>query len=568
MTSAAAGRRKLLGQALCAMALAGLVLLSVELAVHRIYQVDEAQNVFSARLAALGKSGEFYTNGSLILVGPLAWIARNAPTSVAMFTGSRLLFTALFWTNLALIPMAMGFRPHRSGYWWALLGAATLAPLWDYGFEVRHDNLMLTLLLLLWIVVRAGPHQPRTAFAVMGALAATLQAVAFKSLLYWIPITLGALAFAPQMIGRLRRTRLAAAWLAGFALSALLLAGLYISTGLSSSFREGLGLAQAMSQSAARLSPGDTLVRLLEQTPLLVGLALASFVVVWIDCRRRGAEAVDPDGPVPELLLLLLALGSLLANPTPYPYNLVLLVPFMVLPLRLVGIRIRSLAPRLSASTPLLALLVTCHLTPFIPPVLRHLEWTNERQHELMQLAESLTDPDHDRVYDAIGLVPSRSSIGRFWFLHSLFIPRVRSGAILSPAAMLAANPASVILRSYRTDWFSPEDVAFVNAHYVGLSDDLLVLGNVLPAGGGSWECIHAGAYSLLLHGAAPPGSGLDVRLDGRAFPFGSRLRIDKGVHRLTSSAGSRILVLWMGPRMALPVLQPGDHRKLFVNWY
>ncbi len=567
-TGATTDRRKLLGRALCATALAGLVLLSVDLAVHRIYQVDEAQNVFSARLAALGKSGEFYTNGSLVLVGPLTWIARTARTSVAMFTGSRLLFTALFWTNLALVPIAMGFRPRRSGYWWALLGTATIAPLWDYGFEIRHDNLMLTLLLLFWIALRAGADHPRTAFAVMGALAATLQAVAFKSFLYWVPITLAALAFPPMREGRWRRTRLGAVWLSAFAFSALVLAGVYLGTGLWGSFREGLLLALSVSGRPERVSPSGTLQRLLLQAPLLVALTLAALGVVWTDWRRRGTEAVDRDSAVPELLLFLLALGALLANPAPYPYNLVLLVPFMVLPLRSAGIRLRALAPRLCSSTPLAALLVTCHLTPFIRPVLRHLEWTNDRQQELMGLAESLTDADRDRVYDGIGLVPTRSSIGRFWFLHSLFMADLRSGTLPSPASMLAARPASVLLRSYRTDWFSPEDVAFVSTHYVELSDELLVLGGVLPPGGGSWECLHEGTYALLLQDDAPPGAGLEVFLDGKACSFGTRLRIEKGVHHLASTSPGRILVLWTGPRTSLPVLKPGDHRRLFVNWY
>jgi len=563
-----ADHRKLLAQALCATSLAGLVFLSVHLAASRIYQVDEAQNVFSARLAALGSSGEFYTNGSLILLGPLSWITRWAQSSVAMFTLSRLLFTVVFWTNLALIPMAMGFRVRRSGYWWALLGTATVAPLWDYGFEVRHDNVMLTLLLLFWIAVRSGVRHPRTAFAVMGVLAATLQAVAFKSFLYWVPVTLGALAFPPILEGRWRRARLAAVWLSAFAIWAATLAGVYLGSGLWDSFREGLGVALSFSQNAVRLSPRDTLVRLLGQAPLLVALSAASFVVVWVGWRRRAAEAIDRESPVPDLLLLVLAFGALLANPTPYPYNLVLLVPFMIVPLRRAGIRLRSLAPRLSTSAPLVALLVTCHLTPFIRPVLRHLEWTNERQQELMRLAESLTDPSRDRVFDGIGLVPTRASIGRFWFLHTLFMDRVRSGAMPSPAAMLAAHPASVIIRSYRTDWFSPTDVAFVNAHYVGLSDEFLVLGKVLPPGGGRWECIHPGSYALLLHGAASPGSDLGVLLDGRDHPFGSRQWIEKGTHELQSSQGSSILVLWTGPRSTLPVLKPGDHRMLFYNWY
>lgn len=561
-------RPKLLGYVLGAFMLAGLVALSIHLAVHRIYQVDEAQTVYSARIVALGSTSEFYTNGSLALIGPLAWVTRLGGSSVAMFTGSRLLFTALFWLNIFLIPFAMGFRAKEPGFWCAMLGAATLAPLWDYGFEVRHDNLMLALLLLLWITVRNRALSPRTAIAIVGSIAAVLQAVAFKSFLYWVPMTLCAFAILRPPEGARKRSRLGAVWVSGFILSTLALMGLYHATGLWGSFREGLSLALSVSGSAARLSPGPSLSRLLEQTPLLVALVLASFVVTWADWRRRGADALGREGPLPDLLLVVVALGALLSNPTPFPYNLVLLVPFMLLPLRRASIPLRSLAPAWSGSGPLAALLVTLHIAPFVGAVLRHLEWTNDRQHELMRLAESLTDPALDRVYDGVGLVPTRRSIGRYWFLHSLYIPMVRTGAMPSPAVMLASRPASVILRSYRTDWFSPEDVEFVNAHYVGLSDEVLVLGRAFPPGASSFDCIHAGTYSVVLRGDAPPRSGDEVVVDGRPHPFGSRVRLEKGIHRLETSPASPLLVLWTGPRSDLPVLGPGDHRKLFVNWY
>ena len=47
--------------------LALLVVYSLYLSLTRIYQVDEAQNVFMARVTALATQHDYYTNGSLFL---------------------------------------------------------------------------------------------------------------------------------------------------------------------------------------------------------------------------------------------------------------------------------------------------------------------------------------------------------------------------------------------------------------------------------------------------------------------------------------------------------------------
>ena len=51
--------------------LAALVWFSSTLAPLRIYQVDECQNLYMARIVATGRASEFFTNASLFLLGPL-----------------------------------------------------------------------------------------------------------------------------------------------------------------------------------------------------------------------------------------------------------------------------------------------------------------------------------------------------------------------------------------------------------------------------------------------------------------------------------------------------------------
>src|SRR5207249_3395028 len=97
----------------------------------------------------------------------------------------------------------------------ALVGAATLAPLWDYGFEIRHDNPMLTGILLMWCALRIRPSGMQSYF-VAGALAVLTQFISIKGLAYTLPISVAALAF-PFPGHNAPRWKLAGGWLAGAA---------------------------------------------------------------------------------------------------------------------------------------------------------------------------------------------------------------------------------------------------------------------------------------------------------------------------------------------------------------
>src|SRR4051812_43233957 len=62
-----------------------LVGYSLYLSQSRLLQVDECQNVYMARVLAAGQAQEFFTNASLFLLGPLAWITRNLHHSTQIF---------------------------------------------------------------------------------------------------------------------------------------------------------------------------------------------------------------------------------------------------------------------------------------------------------------------------------------------------------------------------------------------------------------------------------------------------------------------------------------------------
>jgi len=165
--------------------LAGLIWFSHRLAGVRIYHADECQTVSMARIIATGQTKAFYADAGLFQTG-LGWLTRGATQSVDMFVAARFVMLEVFWLNVVLLALATEERLLSRRGLIALVGAATLAPLWDFGFEIRPDNLLLCGVLLMWCVARVRPTglQP---FFITGALAAGLPFIAFKAVAFTLP---------------------------------------------------------------------------------------------------------------------------------------------------------------------------------------------------------------------------------------------------------------------------------------------------------------------------------------------------------------------------------------------
>jgi hypothetical protein len=193
------------------------------------------------------------------------------------------------------------------------------------------------------------------------------------------------------------------------------------------------------------------------------------------------------------------------------------------------------------------------------------MDYRNYRQTAFMRLAESLTRPGTDPVYDGIGMVPTRRSIHFNWYLHSLNIRSFLSGSTPKVCQMLAARPAAVLLRSYRTDWLTEEDQEFIQTRYVPLSDDFWVLGKELPTGAGDVEIIHPGRYCI-----APLKNSTNsvCSVDGIASAD-KPVELTAGIHHIESSSNQGLKVYWVGPNLErVDPIGEGDHHKLFVNGY
>jgi hypothetical protein len=485
--------------------------------------------------------------------------------------------------NVVLIALATGEKLFSQRGLIALAAAATLAPLWDYGFEMRHDNLLLTGILLTWCVVRVRPAGIQS-YVIAGAVAAALQFVAFKAFVYTVPLSLVILACPPPSHG-VRRWKLALAWIAGASAIFLTLRLAYGAAGLWDLYLADFRRVLGDSTGGNRFAPWDTLSRLLGQTPLLLALGTAALVALAVDVAKRGNAALTWDGNLPEAFLFGVAFAALVINPAPYPYNLLHLVSYgFLFAFRYVAELSREIGDR-SALCPLaVTVLVFAHLVPFGVATSRHWKWTNFRQENLMRLAEEITDPAQDPVYDGMGIVPTRPSIHFRWFLEALNIENFIRGSGPHVREMLAAQPAAVFIPNYRTDWLPEEDHAFIREHYVSVADDFWVLGKVLPAGGGTLEIIHPGRYRIsslqesdLAETCRASVAQLPVRLDEASFtvtvdgaPVSSRpVELTVGKHRIECKPGCQPAVVWVGPKLdRIGRLSQSDHRLLFVNWY
>lgn len=548
---------------------AGLALLAGfawYLAVHRIYQVDEAQNLFMTRILATRQTHAYFTNALLWMLGPLAWLARSATDSASLFQAARLGFLGVFFLNTFLTALNTGVRLRSAKGLAILLGAATLAPMWDYGFEIRHDNLILTGLLLTWWLGRAAP-KGRRSFAAIGFLSVILLFVAFKSFAYVLPLSLAFLLAPPPGHGA-GRGRLLAAWLGGAALGCLTVLLAYGATGTWPAFLEGFRSGMSASEAGSRFGAWVALGRLFAQTPLWLGLVAGALAFQFWDMTRRGRGGLTWDGLLPETLLFLGVLGVLLVNPTPFPYNLVNLVPFgFILGVRFLDPLLGELGKEARTAALSAGVLCFTQATPFLAATWRHLDWTNERQEALMKVAEALTGPA-DPVYDAIGMVPTRPSIGFHWYLHSLNLRSFAEGKVPSVPQMLTARPAAVLIPSYRTDWLPLSDHQFIQDRYLPLADDFWILGRVLPAGGGAYHVVHEGRYVLMGRKAGAITTLAEGHVDGQPVNAGP-VSLTTGLHRVECPPDVEPIMAWVGPHLdRLPRLPESDHRRLFVNWY
>jgi len=537
----------------CALlAIVALVAFSESLALNRIFQVDELQNVLTARILAKHLQDQFSAFASLMFFGPMMWLGGSIEHSSLLLHSERLLFFVVFWVNLCLIVRCGGLRLRSRLGVLGLLLTATLAPLWDYGFEIRHDNTLLTCVLLAWMAARPLGDSDKRRLFIVGFVSVIAEFVAYKAFAYVVPIAIFAIA-AAWLEDRRPLLRALAAATAGAVAGLGTCLALHWIAGTWSLFTTNL-VAVGKSATELRFSAVPALMRVVDHTPVLV--VAVAIALLHIARHDRVNTLFARESLIPELFLFAMAVGAMIANPTPFPYNAVLVTPqAAILALRLLP-RVSEVWDRDRAWRIGLAGALLLHCTFWLLSTKRHLPMTNARQMFLMTTAEQMTDPRIHRVLDGAGLVPTRYPPGYHWLIHTFSIGFFRSGEWETIRSQLARGATPVIIPNYRVAALPPADRRFIAQHYAALAGDFLVAGAVLPEGDRQWECLVTGRYYA--RGT--------MWIDGVAVREGP-IVLSRGAHdvRTAGTCG----VLWLGPeRQTPPAMGKGLAENVFVNWY
>lgn len=557
---------------------------SIHLAGVRIYHADECRSVCAAHFLTTGEGVVSGTPVSVFLL-PLMWFGRGVTHSAQLYASARFFSTELFWLNLVLLTGAASGKLFSRRSIVALAGAATLAPLWDFGFEIRPDNLALAGLLLMWCVLRVRPEGIQSYF-IAGLLASALQFVDIKTLVYSVPLSLAALVFPPPGYGA-ARGKIAVAWLFGAVVAVVLVRIGYGAAGLWSVYLQNWKNT-LITTDEEPVGWVPYVMRLVAQVPLVLALAAAGVAALVSDVRRRGKRAFSWDGTMPEGLLFVLAAGVFIVNPSRSPHDLLIPVAFaFLLVARSISKWWKDIVAQRAAFGLIAAVVLFGHVVPFVAGAKRHLNLTNYHQETLMRLAEQMTEPGKDLVYDTVGIVPTRRSAE----YESYFQRQNNDDGATTPKdslkELLTRQPPSVIIADARFDQLSESETGFILQDYVLVSGDFWALGRQLPKGGGEFEVLHAGRYRItsseasnLLGTYAPPATLLESlapepklpplagSLDGVPLN-GKPVSLTVGKHHLECAAGTEPAIVWLGPSLdKIARMNGGQRRRLFVNWY
>ena len=520
-----------------------LLLLSFYIAATRIYQVDEAENVYASWLLSSGRYGNYDLYAPIYLFG-LQFLTRLCGSAEAMFLSARLAWVAVFWAILVLIALCVSADWRGKRFWMALGIAGICAPLWTYGLEVRHDGPALVFLLAMWLVL----HPRRTAlkgrYFLVGGLFALVYFCAAKDVVYAAPLALLALLFPHQQgsPSAFRRWGQAASGLtAGVALFILLHLGKGTLGQILHEYRSFFGGVVHVD----RFAPWPLLKAIVRQSPFSLVLAILPFLM-----RRKDSGRLSDvwSNGIAELVFMGAVLFGLLLNPTPFPYNA---LPFTATALA-VGLPpflawLEEQAPRTAGHAIGKGLIFCTLFLPWTIQVVHLLEADNDRQIELMNLAEKFTSPE-DRVFDAAGLVPGRGSIQPTWYITFGNAPLFAEDPNRRYETLFRAHPPAVLIPTYRFNYLDAETQAFLKAHYTPLAGDFWVLGGSYAGDGNSWDCLLSGRYWV----AADSNGGPGPLLDGQPVQYGAHV-FSRGVHTVSAPSGTHVVVMWLGPTLSSP---------------
>jgi hypothetical protein len=517
-----------------------LLAVGFPLAMHRHFQVDEFHNLYNASLLFRWATLEAAVHPEVFQVA-LGYLTRHLSHASDVLLTFRAVFFLFFALNLLLLGWAQPYFGSWHQRLLALLGASLLVPLWEYGFEIRHDVLFLTGMLVLFMLLqRAVTRQAMTRWLAVGAGATLLWLFisAHKAPAYLLPLG-GLLLWVGSDLyagsSRWRRLLAVSGWTAaGFVAAAALVTLLLWATGTLRVVVAGIAHFVGHLEGIPRESPQLSLASFFRPHPALMLLIPAHVILAVRGVMAAGRKGWRPSSIT--LVFLLVSTAVLFANPRPFPYNLLHFAPFVYLAALDVAAHLKGNS-RVTAALALLVLTGALGMG-WALQTRPYLRFPNSFQLGYIRAAEEMTAAG-EPVLDGVGMVVTRPPVDRFWMLHSSFMHSYRAGLRTPIEEIVARAAPPVVLVNYRLGWIHGEDMAALRRHYVELEPSFLVLGGALPEGETTFEIARRGSY--VVHVGAP------MTIAGRPVADGQVIELDRGAHAVAGLTEEG-LFRWAGP--------------------
>lgn len=564
--------------------LVGIAIVAARMAARRHWHIDEYHNVFTMQLASVwGAPADADPLELFHVIGSL--VTRHLRASVPMFEVLRMVFSAIFVALLLAVAWAQPFFTTPRGRALSLLGVTSFWPLWRHGYEVRHDVLVaLGVAGLLALnhgaarlartrgaeVPRGSGARPATALtreargalerraALAGFIAALMQLNSHKAVTLWGPglLCMAVIAaWASPDRPRAALVRAVGAEAGGAVLGVALGFSIFATVGAPGTLEayvDRLVHFAEYASGAKRFSPLPLLALFGRQGTVVVLLALAFTVATGAQMWRRQA----PVHVVITAAFLASAILALVVNPTPFPYNIVWLAPALLWAAAGGARLVLDMLDERRGSVVAAVLLAVVAGQGFL--VARSDAYSAKgqaKQREVMETVEALTGED-DPVFDGAGLIPARPPASRHWIIHSLFMDEYLSGRrerfrdIVERAA-----PPVVVSGHYRFAWLPEDDKRALDAAYVPLGSQIMVLGARLEEARQHVRVRRTGRYLIegpshdtASHDTAGRDTADHATINGATISLGAAVELLAGEHTVEAPPGSRLA--WLGPRL------------------
>jgi hypothetical protein len=501
----------------------------------RAFQVDEVEHLHAAYDLRDGRMiyRDFW-QGHPPLIYALLVPLTDIRDPIGTYQRARILFAAILMSTIALSSLCAWKL--AGGWAGAIAGGLALfhTTLIERGIEVRPDG-PLALLIVAALAVELTDWKPKIRYSIeallLGAGILLTQKAVFPLAVF------GAL----WLITAWRERR--GAWVAQPLLLSLVPLGVTVAfmaaAGCAGLFFRYVFLSAASAglRSETRGTFGPLLFIGREGARNIAFLLIAFAAMAWLTIRRHHDRRV--------IFTLLLAFGlaaSLWANPFPWPYTHVTVIPLLAV---ISGVG-AALAASRSVVAPVAAIAIVLTAVTAIPRLTQVSARSAGLQFATLREVGRLIPPKAT-VFDLAGLYfrPDAYSV---YAMSADMLVTYRNGQFPRIVPELRKNAVACVLYNYRTALLPPTEKAFIGAHFTHYGGNIFLPGADLSAIG---EGASIGFEALAPARFRYEGGGAIV-VDGAPFVEGA---LTRGIHRISvvrAARGSHLMV------SAPPPLVPG----------